>query len=119
MYLAGTLGRSGCQARSMLAMTALKGPRGHPTLASDARARSAKTSKSCNPPRSERRCAAYKCITGVWQYTNTDVFKRTPIRVSLQLRHQLLPEFQPQQQQAQAGLQRGGRDRQIPDVLQG
>src|ERR1700736_198219 len=45
--LPGSFGRSGRQARSMLTETALKGPEERPALASDARARSANTSKSC------------------------------------------------------------------------
>jgi hypothetical protein len=52
----------------MLAKMTLKGLRAHPEKASDARARSANTSKSCNPPRFERRSAAYKCITAVLQH---------------------------------------------------
>jgi hypothetical protein len=29
------------------------------------------------PPRFEQRSAAYKCITGVWQYASADVFEGT------------------------------------------
>jgi hypothetical protein len=55
----------------MLAAAALKGPGRRPTLASDARTRSAKTSKSyANPPRFERRSAAYRCVADIWQYAS-------------------------------------------------
>ena len=51
------------------AETALRGRGRHPAWASDARARSAKKSKSyANPPRFERRCAAYKCVGSFLQY---------------------------------------------------
>jgi hypothetical protein len=70
----------------MLTETALKGPDRRPAWASDARARSAKKSKSCaNPPRFERRCEAYKCIMDVLQYPDDkqrakSVFKRSGCR---------------------------------------
>jgi len=40
----------------------------NPARASDARVRSANTSKSCKSPRFERQGAAYKCIAGDLQY---------------------------------------------------
>jgi hypothetical protein len=42
----------------------------NPARASDARVRSANTSKSCKSPRFERQCAAYKCIAGDLQHDN-------------------------------------------------
>src|SRR3984893_739493 len=104
----------------MLAETALKGQRGHPILASDARARSANTSKSCKSPRFERQLTAYKCITGVLQYAGASasafVIALVP-RASWRERHQPFPELQTQQPQAERRLQRGRRNPQIPDLL--
>src|SRR5712671_4340814 len=58
----------GSQTRSGPAEIALSDATEIPARASDARVRSANTSKSCKSPRFERQCAVYKCITGDLQY---------------------------------------------------
>src|SRR5713101_9979523 len=63
-----------------------------------------------NPPRFERRSAAYKCIMGVLQYAGASasafVIALVP-RASWHERHQPFPELQTQQPQAARRLQRG------------